>query len=89
MNGTAVAQLWFRPTSRRSVGPKKEVEWFLLVEKESILQRLDLGEKAVAVAGNGYHDVVTRVFEKVADRGRSVVKGHPAEDAPPGIQGRD
>ena len=36
------------------------VELVLLVEKEAIFQRLDLGEKAVVVTGKGYPDVATR-----------------------------
>ena len=52
---------------------QKEVEWVLLVEKESTIQRLDLWEKAVIVKGNGYPDVATReLLATLSDTGMPV-----------------
>ena len=39
---------------------RRPVELVLLIEKEAIFRRLDLGERMVVVTGKGYPDVATR-----------------------------
>ncbi|KAF8250606.1 DNA topoisomerase IV, alpha subunit, partial [Wilcoxina mikolae CBS 423.85] len=52
---------------------RDEVEWVLLVEKEAIFQRLDVGKNGVAVTGKGYPDVATReLLVRLAAMGKRV-----------------